>query len=420
MKQVMLVADVGGLTDFHAGDEAILTARLAWIRKAFPGMRPLLLSEDPAYTAKKHQCGAVQEPQLPPGFEEKQWFFRVHRHAPSLAREHLLRQMPGARATLQALRECGLLYICGGGNLRSAYRRLLWLRSLLAMHAQAHHIPVVVTGVQIGPDLAPDERRVLSQWMPRCAIVGMRDDGASWRLARELGIPDDRLIMTGDDALDLEARPPSTDVKRITDRPAIGLSLHQQDNSVSRPEFLSQLTQVLKPWLQACASDVVFLPHRYSVKPERDDVRLARELIQALGGSMTCHDAADTDGDEQVLKHLTGKCQFLLTTQFHAAVFAMSQGIPVCAIAQDGYTAEKLNGLFKYLGLETRALNWRAPDLGAKIQAAWLERDTAALQVRTAWDKALPGYHATRARIERVLDRLMADRPAGAEACAGL
>ena len=42
-----LVADVAGLSHYHVGDEAILTARLAWLRRTVPELKPVVLSEDP-------------------------------------------------------------------------------------------------------------------------------------------------------------------------------------------------------------------------------------------------------------------------------------------------------------------------------------------------------------------------------------
>jgi hypothetical protein len=137
-KRIILIADVAGATHYHVGDEAILTARLTWLRREFPGVEAVAVSKDAVFTANRHGIRVLPEPELPK-WADHPWTcpWRVpfmtarfldlmsHWTAPSLS--FLLAQ----------IRQSSALMICGGGTLTTPCSHLLRSRSLLAGYAEA-------------------------------------------------------------------------------------------------------------------------------------------------------------------------------------------------------------------------------------------------------------------------------------------
>jgi hypothetical protein len=128
-----LVADVAGLSHYHVGDEAILTARLAWLRRTVPELKPVVLSEDPDFTEREHGVASLAEPKVPRWLDP--FWFKQWKHTCLRARvvEALSKGFsPALGKVLDEVRRASVLTICGGGTFTSRYGALLRLRSLLA------------------------------------------------------------------------------------------------------------------------------------------------------------------------------------------------------------------------------------------------------------------------------------------------
>ncbi len=402
--RIMVIADAGGPAHYHVGDEAILTARLAWLRTVAPPLTPVVLSNDPAFTAKRHGVAALRTPRLPPwvhGRGRAGWL-RHPRLMAGVLRHTARVHAPDLYAVIDMLRQCSLLYVCGGGNLTSLYGGLLHVRSFLAECAQREGVPIVLTGQQIGAYLTSDDAAILHRWLPGAVGVGVRDRGHSVEWAHRLGVDASRLLVTGDDALDLVPETvPGWTTPAAGERPRVGLSLHHQGGAQTRAATIARLAAALGPWLKHSAADIVVLPHVRADVHHRCDVRLAEDLLAILGLGDRARIVDRDAGRDTQLKYLTGLCDFVVTTRFHGAVFALSSGVPAALISQDEYTAGRFAGLLDFLRLPVSILPLDAGDLSARVDAAWHERATRREEVCRAWAQALPRFHTTRETVRR-------------------
>lgn len=405
----LLVADVAGLSHYHVGDEAILAARLAWLRRAVPELKPVALSEDPGFTAREHGVAALAEPKVPRWLD--QFWFHEWTHPRLHARllEALCKGFsPVLGKALDEVRRSSVLTICGGGNLTSSYGALLRLRSLLAGYASACGVPVVVTGQQIGPFLSGQDEAILGHWLPRAKRVGVRDPDSSVKLALRAGVPADRLVVTGDDALDLVSTLPADLPRRCFGaRPCVGLSLHLPGNRAERSERLAEMALCLAPWLRSLDADILWLPHLRSSVPHRCDVQLARDFAEVAGlaGRLVVADRPEYRTPH--IKYLTGLCDFLVSTRYHGLVFALTSGVPVVGVSHDEYTGAKIKGLYAYFGLEWPVPHMCDPALTSIISNAWNNRGIMAAQATVAWGVKSREYHAVRETLAQTYREML-------------
>lgn len=408
----VLVADVAGLSHYHVGDEAILTARLAWLKRAVPELKPVVLSEDPDFTAREHGVASLAEPKVPRWLEPF-WFKRwTHPWLRARMAEILCKGFsPALGKVLDEVRRASILTICGGGSLTSRYGALLRIRSLLAGYAVARAVPVVVTGQQIGPILSEQDEAILGQWLPRAKRVGVRDPDISVRLGLRAGVPVDRLVVTGDDALDLvPISPASLPPRCFGVRPCVGLSLHLPGNRAERSQRLVEMVQSLAPWLRSLDADILWLPHLRSSVPHRCDVQLARDFAGAAGlvGRLVVADSPEYR--DRHIKHLTGLCDFVVSTRYHGVVFALTSGVPVVGVSQDDDTGAKIKGLYAYFGLDWVVPHMRDPGMTFLISEAWNNRGIRAAQATAAWSVKSREYETIRETLAQTCREICADR----------
>ena len=410
-----LVADVAGLSHYHVGDEAILTARLAWLRRTIPELKPVVLSEDPDFTEREHGVMSLAEPKVPRWLD--QFWFKQWKHPLLRARvvEALCKGFsPALGKVLDEVRRASILTICGGGTLTSRYGALLRLRSLLAGYALARDVPVVVTGQQIGPFLSEQDESILGHWLPRAQRVGVRDPDISVQLGFRAGVPADRLVVTGDDALDLVPMSPASLPQRCFGvRPCVGLSLHLPGNRAERSQRLVEMALSLAPWLRSLDADILWLPHLRSSVPHRCDVQLARDLTEATGlvGRLVVADSPDYR--DRHIKYLTGLCDFVVSTRYHGVVFALTSGVPVVGVSQDDDTEAKIKGLYAYFGLDWAVPQIRDPGMTSLISEAWNNRGIRAAQASAAWGLKSREYQAIRETLAQTCREICAGRLSG-------
>ena len=87
------------------------------------------------------------------------------------------------------------------------------------------------------------------------------------------------------------------------------------------------------------------------------------------------------DPPEDVIRAV-GRCRVVVAGAFHAAVFALAQGIPVVGLARSAEYSSKFQGLVDQFGPGCRLLNLDDPDLAQEFDAALEEAWAAAEDLR--------------------------------------
>src|SRR6185437_7913237 len=108
------------------------------------------------------------------------------------------------------------------------------------------------------------------------------------------------------------------------------------------------------------------------------DVDSIRALLAGYTGDVNDGGAIDTPA---AMIERVSRCRIVVTCAYHAAVFALSQGISVVCLAKSSYFLGKFRGLAEQFGDGCTVVPLDAADLGARLghamNAAWERSESA-------------------------------------------
>jgi polysaccharide pyruvyl transferase WcaK-like protein len=108
------------------------------------------------------------------------------------------------------------------------------------------------------------------------------------------------------------------------------------------------------------------LPDR-SVSGDEADTAAGQELLAALPPDVRASvRAADGIGSAAQAKAVIARCEWFVGARMHAAIAALSSGVPCAAVAYSG----KFRGVFATLGAPDSVLDARRLDTGELVDAA--------------------------------------------------
>jgi polysaccharide pyruvyl transferase CsaB len=325
----------------NAGDEAILAAMLGELRARRPDLEITVGSGDPEETRALHGVRAVQRDDL--------------------------------QAVTAAVRESGLVILGGGGLLQDYWQvpsenfltvRQGGLLTYLSFPVLAALLgrPAMLYAVGVGP-LATEEGRELTRVAcGLCRRVTVRDAG-SLALLAELGVTAE---LAADPAFLLDPAPETgallVELGAETGEALTGVALRRWDLGADPRVWKEEVRRALDRHLSRNPGRLFFLSF------DRDDLEISREIAAGL----TEPDRAlvvDRPLGPRELAGLVGRCGRVLAMRYHAALFALSAGVPVAALAYD----PKVATLMADAGLADLALppeRWRAEEVAAMLEGA--------------------------------------------------
>lgn len=316
------------------------------------------------------------------------WLKRMVRSRfPNLLRAILIRRLnrhgrpheaEAVVAFLHALRNADLLLICGAGGFYDGCQP--WNMEILDVLEAAiqKKIPTVMLGQGFGPI---SDAKVISRAMnifPQVDFITLRGGRGSSAILKSLGVAESRIEITGDEALELACESGSQQHGR-----GLGINLRFAGSASTDEDDVGKIRPVLQSFARKLDVPIIPLPiaiHKYT----RDDLTIKKLLIgfddKSDGGN-------GLDSPLKVIQKVAC-CRIVVTGAYHAAVFALAQGIPVIGLAKSSYFAGKLLGLKDQFGEGCEVVLLDEPDLDKRlhraIEEAWENADSlrAPLQVR--------------------------------------
>jgi polysaccharide pyruvyl transferase WcaK-like protein len=239
---------------------------------------------------------------------------------------------------LDAFLNADLVVVSGSGAIADPFcDRALQLMETLAMAHQLK-IPSVMFSQGLGP---VDNARLVSamkQVLPDIRQIGVRESMRSPKVLTSAGVAPARICEAGDDALEMALDHASGGLGK-----AIGINL--------RMTAYSELTSDLIPALRTALSQAA---HKYQavliplpiLRRNEEDLRATRSVLPEAHIF-----SASTDADTPCKAiRLTSCCRLVITSSYHAAVFALGQGIPAIGLVRSQYYANKFEGLRQQFG----------------------------------------------------------------------
>jgi colanic acid/amylovoran biosynthesis protein len=275
------------------------------------------------------------------------------------------------RVFLEAVSKAHLVVVAGMGGIADAFRNyaLSLLETLdLAIRSGAF---TAMVGQGVGPIRDPVLLGRAKAVLPRVDFIALREARASGPLLRSLGVAPDKTTVTGDDAIEVAYQLRSEELGT-----GLGVNLRMAKYAEVDWQDLQRVRQVLQEAARQHQAPMIPVP--ISQDREEADLDAIRHIIAGYGETPT---AADLNSPRQVIKQIQ-RCRVVATGSYHAAVFALAQGIPVVCMANSAYYEDKFLGLADQFGGGCEVVVLRDRGLPANLTGAIEEAWRLAGQLR--------------------------------------
>lgn len=280
------------------------------------------------------------------------------------------RPVPSPSSFRIRLTGAGLLVVSGMGGLNDAFADSACpLLDELEFVLQAG-VPVVVFGQGVGPITDPELLAKARAVLPRLKLIGLREGHTGLPLLESLGVPRDRIYVTGDDAIELAYRR----------RPGflgngIGFNLRLAGYAGTGEDIVGKLRDPMLLAARTLNSSLVPVP--ISFHGSDSDVEANGRLLD--GQNLASQTMIESPED---VIHQIGKCRVVVTGSYHGGVFALAQGIPVVGLVRSSYYEQKFTGLQEQFPGGCRMIDFRRSVTPGEIQDAICSTWESAERVR--------------------------------------
>jgi polysaccharide pyruvyl transferase WcaK-like protein len=240
---------------------------------------------------------------------------------------------PAARTFVEALLNADLLLFSGRGGLTDAFPEETAAMLTELEIAARIGLPVALVGQGIGP---LDDRRAqarMARALPGVAFVSLREGRVGPDLLSSIGVERERVAVTGDDAIEVALRGRPEQLGG-----GVGLNVRVADYAGVVNDAAAQVGAAVGRKARELGADVV--PITISSHPHENE-------SAALQGAGISNDGIATPAAAIAA---SGRCRVAVVGSYHAAVFALSQGVPVVCLAASPYYVDKLLGLREQFG----------------------------------------------------------------------
>ena len=283
-------------------------------------------------------------------------------------RDRLLRFRARHSVSESAVRRAGLMVVSGGGFITDVFRGQTW-SVLERLHASmSGGATVALFGQGIGPLRDPALLEKARAVLPGAGLIALREKLTSLPVLERLGVPRERIMVTGDDAIEPAYLARADDIGEH-----LGVNLRVAGYTGIGRETVGAIREPLQHAARRLNSYMLALPISVSgVIESASDGAVAETLIS---GPWASGFGEEGPGEPRAIINRIGRCRVVLTGSYHVAVFALSQGIPAVCLANSEYYEVKFRGLADQFGAGVEVLSPSdgrfRQELIEKILAAW-------------------------------------------------
>jgi polysaccharide pyruvyl transferase WcaK-like protein len=352
-RSVRVLVESGDYALRNVGDMAMLRTAVSRLMQKWPNALIQVLSDVP--DELQAFCPGVT-PLLRVGRQYWLQMVRVPGRFPSVVQHHaselvkaLWRRKLGwqNRVALANLREftkavahADLVIVPGMGAITDAFPEYVTsLFETLALAIRCRRY-VAMVGQGFGPLHTPELVARARVVLPHINFIGVREERASLPLLLSIGVASDRVMTTGDDAIEMAYR-----LRRDSLGEGLGVNVRIADYSGVDRGLLEPLRQVLRDTSRAYRAPMVPLP--ISHHPDERDIETIRCLMDVDDDSFG--DGSRLEALNAVIRQVQ-KCRLVITGSYHAGVFALANGIPTIGLAKSTYYIDKFMGLSALFG----------------------------------------------------------------------
>ena len=305
---------------------------------------------------------------------------------------------PAPRDTfIRTFETADVLVVSGGGFITDVFEPTAETVLNLILLAYSRDVPVFMFGQGIGPIHNDRLWSKAQRALQKVEHIALRERKSSLPLLRKLGVPEERITVTGDDAVALTYSKRSDTIGR-----AIGVNLRVASYAEVSGDITERLGNVLND--VASSYEASLLPVPIAYEGNDSDVSSIRNVLNSIG--VDTDGGASLDSPEAVSRQV-GRCRVVVTGSYHGGVFALSQGVPVIGLSNSEYYDKKFNGLADMFGTGCTVLRVNRPDfedsLREAVHAAWETAPEVRPQLLEAAERQIEAANAAYARMSNTL-----------------
>jgi colanic acid/amylovoran biosynthesis protein len=251
-----------------------------------------------------------------------------------------------------------------------AVTTILWLETLAT--AQRLGKTTALMGLGFGSTKNEELLATARKVIPNADLVAIREHRATHGFLRSLGVPDERMIVTGDDAIEIayNARPEVLGS-------ALGVNLRWTSYAGTTAAHIDAVRSALAAASHELKTELVPIPISFCrANGDRSDLEAAQCLLGDSRLELTRWRQPVTL--HQVIEQVA-RCRVVVVGSYHAAVFAIAQGIPAVALANSQYYFDKFLGLADQFGAGCEVVSLEDTHLKERLLAglnqAWESAD---------------------------------------------
>ena len=301
----------------------------------------------------------------------------------------------------RSLQKADMVLICGAGGFHDGCR--VWSLEILDLIEAAiqRKTPVVMLGQGLGPLSDSLVLKRAAKVLPLVDFITLREGRGSFSILRSLGVAESKVQTTGDEAVEL-----AYDSRAVEPGRSLGIGLRFAASATVNDDEIECMRPILQNFARRHNVPLVPLPIAMQVYT-RDDLaikRILRGFDEESDGGRTL------DSPLKVIRQ-AALCRVVVTGAYHAAVFALAQGIPVVGLAKSAYFSGKFLGLEHQFGEGCQTVLLNEPEwperLKGSIERAWQNADVLRGTLQAA---TLSQIELTRKSYEQVKDLVTAAR----------
>jgi polysaccharide pyruvyl transferase WcaK-like protein len=414
-----ILVDPGSFDSRNWGDVAMLRTAILRLRDRWPHCRLQVLTSDAAaLAAHSPEAEAVADAGRRAWFADRTLLGRLHASLPSWSRRAvasvtrgLRRRSPGAFEALlrrrleseearrslggflEALRGADLYVVAGQASINDLFPG--HARALLDTleEAQARGLATVLFSQGLGPLSDSHLRARARAILPGAVAIVLREARHGAALLEQLSVPRAVIAVSGDDAVEIAAAragaAPGSD---------LGVNLRATPPAGLDAAALAPVGRGLADFARRRGAGLTGVPIAF-----HDDARDAEMTKTAVGEARGDWSPA-ASLDDAIGR--ARRCRVVVTSAYHAAVFALSQGIPALGLGGSRFSRERFEGLAELFGEGCRYAEVGSMGDGgagaAALEELWSRADELFGPLRAAAQSQVDAGRAAVARLAGV------------------
>jgi polysaccharide pyruvyl transferase WcaK-like protein len=299
---------------------------------------------------------------------------------------------------LQAIQGADLVVVTGGGFICDSEKpHILNVLNRLEIAIQ-NGTPTVMVGQGVGPIEDAELQARIQSVLPSVSLILIREQKIGRQLLESLGVKPERIIMTSDDAIEMAYEARTSEWGK-----GIGINLRFSHYTGVGNQYIEQIRPILHQAARSFDAPLISIPISQDIREA--DSAVIRQLMKGYDKNSISWRRYDTPQD--LIKRV-GRCRLVVTGAFHAAVFALAQGIPAIGLVKSNEYMIKFSGLKDEFGDGCQVIHLDDEQLQKKlsvaINSAWMSAESGRPQLLNAAKRQIELGQAGYQRVRELID----------------